>query len=181
VDGADRRAVWLAVATAVALGTLAALPDWTVFPSEVRLSLEVSRALGTLAVAVIAAVLLRDLMGLARAWRAAREVRDMRPCAPDDPGLPWARRQVDLGIGYGAAASVLPAAGVYREYDRVLRVVRGDPAAAQRAILGSVAWGAVALLVGATCLVVTTAGWGSPRSNTLAARPGRAHMAVDVP
>jgi len=155
VDGADRRAIWLAVAAAVALGTLAALPDWYVFPGSARPSLAVSRSLGVVAVALIAAVLLRDLVALARALRATREIRSMRSCAPDDPNLSWARRQLDLGVGHEAAAAVIPAAGVYREHDRVLQVIRGNPEHAGRAMRGAVAWGAAALACGVACLLAT--------------------------
>ncbi|UQA63146.1 hypothetical protein [Polyangium aurulentum] len=157
VDRADRRAVWLAVATAVALGTLAALPDWTAFPTGIRPSLEVSRTLGLVAVAAIAALAIGDAAGLVRAWLASRDVRAMRPCAPDDPSLVWARRYVDLGLGDEARASVLSAAGFYREHDKVLSVVRGDPSASRRALAGAVASGMVALAIGASCVLATAA------------------------
>lgn len=155
VDGADRRAVWVAAAAAIALGTLAALPDWTILPGMSRPSLSISRALGAAAATAIAALLLCDGVGLLRAWRAQGELKQMRPCAPDEPGLSWARRQLDLGLGYEAAASVMPAAGIYREHDRVLKVIRGDAGAASRALLGSVGVGAAALACAVGCLLAT--------------------------
>jgi hypothetical protein len=64
---------------------------------------------------------------------------------------------VDLGLGGEARASVLSAAGFYREHDKVLSVVRGDPSASRRALAFSVASGMVALAVGASCLFATGA------------------------
>ncbi|AKT41329.1 hypothetical protein [Chondromyces crocatus] len=155
VHGADRRAVWLAVSAAVAMGTLAALPDWTFIPGMGRPELGVSRWLGVTSVVVIGVLLLSNGVGVIRAHRAAGKLRDMRTCAPNDPSLSWARRQLDLGLGHEAAASVMPSAGIYREHDRIMEVVRGDPARAGQALLGSLGLSAAALACGVACLVAT--------------------------
>ncbi|MDI1444132.1 hypothetical protein [Polyangium sp. 6x1] len=157
VDRADRRAVWLAVAVSVALGTLAALPDWNVFPTGVRPSLEVSRTLGVAAVAAIFALCLGDAVALARALRVERLLSAMRPASADDPRVAWSPRKLDLGLGEETRASVLSAAVVYREHDRVLSVVRGNPRDARRALLGAFACGVVALGVGGACVSLTGA------------------------
>jgi hypothetical protein len=153
VDRADRRAVWLAVFTTIALGTLAALPDWQIFPfMPFHPSVEGSRNLGYAALAMIMALLLGDVVDLLRAWRASVHLAAMRSCAPDDPALIWSPRKLDLGLGEAAAASVLAGPGLYRDRDRITHVVRGDARAARRALYGAVAAGLVALSVGMASL-----------------------------
>jgi hypothetical protein len=153
LHASDRRAVWLPAATAVALGTLAAIPEWTAFPIAFRPSLELSRALGLLALAAIAALLIGDIAGLARARRAAHDLRTMRACDPESPDLPWAGDRLDLGLGDRAAVHVIPANGPYRELDRVIKVIRGDARAASHALGWSVARGAIALAVASTVVI----------------------------
>lgn len=157
VDRADRRAVWLAVATSVALGTLAALPDWNVFPMGVRPSLEVSRWLGLAALTAIAALCVNDAAALVRAILTFRQVDTMRPTSPDDPRIAWSPRRLDLGLGDSTLAAVLSAAVAYRDHDRILSVVRGDPHAARRALFGTFASGLVALALASACIVATGA------------------------
>ena len=157
VDRADRRAVWLAVAVSVALGTLAALPDWNVFPTGVRPSLEVSRTFGLAAVAAIVALCLGDAVALVRALRVERLLPAMRAASGDDPRVAWSPRKLDLGLGEETRASVLSAAVVYREHDRVLSVVRGNPRDARRALLGAFACGLLALGVGGASVALTGA------------------------
>ncbi len=166
LHAADRRAVWLAAATAIALGTLAAIPEWTIFPGALpggaRPSLAVSRGLGLSAVAAIACILVRDLAGLLRARRAAAELETMRPCDPYSPELPWAGERLDLGIGERAAVHAIPSTGPYRATDRIVKVIRGDAAAANRALAWSVARGAVALAVAGVVTFATAAAHRGP-------------------
>jgi len=154
VDRADRRAVWVAVACSVTLGTLAALPNWNVFPTDVRPSLELSRNLGLGAFAVLFALCLGDAFALFRAFRVERQVQVMRPANPDDPRLVWSPRKLDLGVGEETLASVLSAAAVYRENDRVLSVIRGNPYEARRLLFGTFAMGLAALVVSGACLAI---------------------------
>ncbi|EYF04547.1 hypothetical protein [Chondromyces apiculatus] len=161
VDGADRRTVWLAVAVTIALGTLAALPDWTLLPGKGMPALGVSRALGILAVTTTGIVALWNAAALFRALRATQKLRTMRACAPDDPNLVWAQRQLDFGLGYQAAASVLPAGGIYREHDRFTAVIRGDASLAGRALFGALALAGAALVCGQGCLLATLSGTSS--------------------
>jgi hypothetical protein len=154
VDRADRRAVWVAVASSVALGTVAALPDWNVFPTGVRPSLELSRNLGLAAFAVLFTLWLVDAIALFRAFRVERQIHAMRPAAADDPRLVWSPKKLDLGVGEETLASVLSAAVVYREHDRVLSVIRGNPHEARRALLGTFAVGFTAMLVSGACLAI---------------------------
>jgi hypothetical protein len=182
VDRADRRAVWLAVVTTIALGTIAALPAWNVMPPVYYYSPypETSQVLGFGALAVLVALLLGDTVGLARALRAGRQLETMRPCHPDDPALIWSPRQLDLGIGDEAAAAVIAGPGLYRDRDRMTHVVRGNAVAARGALLGSVALSIIALSISAACVITTSSPVPGSVTISIATNEMRAPASISV-
>jgi type III secretory pathway component EscS len=154
VDRADRRAVWVAVASSVTLGTIAALPDWDISPIGIHPSVEVSRDLGIAAYTVLIALWLGDAFALFRAVRVERQTHAMRQANPDDPRLISSPHKLDLGVGEETVASVLSPAVPYREYGRVLSVIRGNPLEARRALFGTFAMGLAALIVSGVWLAI---------------------------
>lgn len=154
VDRADRRVVWVAVASSIALGTLAALPNWLVFPTDFHPSLEVSRNLGLAAFTMLIGLWLGNAFALLRTFRVERQTDAMRLANPDDPRLVWSPHKLDLGIGEETRASVLAAGNPYRDYDHVLSVIRGNPMEARRALFGTFAMSLAALVVSGACLAM---------------------------
>ena len=149
VAGSDRRAVWSILATALAVTTLEALPDWHYLrsPPWVAWSMVALASLGVLAVFAIDR----------RAARLVeRAVADLS-CVPEVHGE--ATSMVDLGLGEEVGAHVARSQVAYRDRDRVIDLVRGDPslvrvamARAQRRALASCALIAVVLSLHAVAL-----------------------------
>lgn len=126
VDGAHRRAVWVAVAASVAMGALIAVPTRS-GPAVHLVSL-----LAAFAILVLG---LYDLFALDDVRRIARVQSRMRPRATVGPQVVDAGALAyDLGVGDGIYDEIAQAATPYREADRLVQVVRGEPHLALQAL-----------------------------------------------
>ncbi len=151
----DRRAVWSILATALALTTLEALPDWWASAHRAELAPTVAVALASACGAVVLAVLLADV----RSRRAVRGVlADLSPAAAfsDEAAV------IDLGLGDDVGARVARGVSAYRDRDRTLALVRGDPfevrSATDRAIRrGHASAALVSFVLGAHALAALVA------------------------
>jgi hypothetical protein len=119
----DRRAVWSILATTLALTTLEAVPDW-LSESDGYVAVSIACACG----AVVLAVLLWDgrANGSARATLADLAAP---PAFADE-----AAQTIDLGLGENVGARVARGVSAYRDRDRTLALVRGDPFEVRQAI-----------------------------------------------
>jgi hypothetical protein len=132
VAGSDRRAVWSMLASTVAVTTLLALPDWPAVADGAHGSPEVAWAIALCACVTNAAIAVAE-------WRASRRIdacagsvtepRDSEDAA-SDADVP----RVDLGLGEGVLATVMRAASAYRDRDRTVELLLGDPATARAAV-----------------------------------------------
>lgn len=165
VDASDRRAVLLPAAAAAALSPLVnvVLGDWA-GESARCMPFAVSRVLAALGVVALAALLLADLVALARAKRAAARAARMQRRGADTPGLVGTPLLLDFGLGGGVAVDPLPPAG-YRERDAFQRAIVGDPALARAALRRAVMLGAAVLIASAACLLGV---WEGPGGECLA-------------
>ena len=145
MDEADRRGPWVVVATALALASpLAGHGAWGLYdgyPTSAIGTPEMSMALGLLALATLAAVLVIDVVAAEQARRARFAVFTMRPVA--DGQEPICEDVQDLGLGAEAHEEVADAGSAYRTSGRPVRVILGDAevswAALRRASLGTTA------------------------------------------
>jgi hypothetical protein len=134
VARADYRAVWGVLATALALTTLEAVPDWLA-----------SRD-GTIAVAIACAcgvVVLAVLLWDGRASGRARET--LADLAAPSPFAHEAPETIDLGLGDGVGARIALGTSAYRDRDRTLALVRGDPLEVRRAMTRALVRGRVSI------------------------------------
>lgn len=145
LDGADRRAVWRTVATVIALGAMlmSASPAAHELPGLLALhaprrngllELTLTMTLGALALVAF------DGRAMARLQRWIARAGKER-----DPMRLISAPTLDLGIGDQLFEEVAPARGPYREADRVLAVVRGNPGQARAALASGLTRGALSL------------------------------------
>jgi hypothetical protein len=157
VAASDRRAVWTATATAIAVAGLAgrALFSRTVAPDLVLVAAGISCA-------VLAAMFVADGVALTR-------VRTMPPAelAADEVGAPLGltaeelaargsagldagrREEIDLGLGDEVRVEVVTPTHAYRGVQRIARVVRGDREGAAAALRAGMMRAGVALAASA--------------------------------
>lgn len=146
VAGSDRRAVWGILATALAVATLEAAPDW---PAAAAGMLPVPwAATGMLGAAalVITAVLGMDVAARRRAREALREglvPQDAREVEAADTRIP----RLDLGLGDDVGAQIARSSAAYRGRDRAVALVQGDPEQALSTLRRAVRRGALCLAV----------------------------------
>jgi hypothetical protein len=152
VDGADRRRPWL-----IAIAT-------TLFASLLRAvdaSTPTVRAVMLVAGAAIAVALSVDVRARLRLRRGLAGAERLRERTPDSPPIDAATAIYDFGLGDEEQEELAPPAAIYRERERVVRVVRGSRAAAEQALLHWIAFDVAILL---------------PTLLTLAAATQAAHM-----
>lgn len=148
VDASDRRAVWGAVALSASLATLVPLDG--IFG---RFGGDDTVAFAALSLGVLLALFLVDgaaLVRLAQVQRALRAI-DARVGSGPLPAVDGEASVIDFGLGSEGEQleELAPAAGVYRDRQRVTRVFRGDLDAAGKALV----W-AMVLELGALCLAL---------------------------
>jgi hypothetical protein len=138
-DGVDRRGLWRATALSVALAstlTLAGHSSWRALAACVA------------ALAVVALVFVIDVMA---GVRLARIVRLLPQLEPHDParqvGDPGEAGTIALGLGDQRRCQIAVSESPYREADRVVRVVTGDPDQVRFALRGALIYDAVALTI----------------------------------
>lgn len=150
VDGVSRRAVWAAVVGSVAL---ACAMVWSSASDERRfygpprdggIGPVVTILLCVAAILLLAA----DAAALVRTRLAAADLARMVDAAESDPVEPAAASVLDLGLGAASHVEKAPSPTVYRARERVLRIIRGSPAEAEKAIRVALLRGA---LVVAAC------------------------------
>ncbi len=124
VAGADARRPWL-----IAFGTtlFALLVRYDSPTTTVRLTMLVA----AIAVAVALSADLRALVRLARAMSGAERLRLRTPASPP---IDTATAFYDFGVGDEEREELAPPAAIYRERERVVRVVRGSRAEALRVL-----------------------------------------------
>lgn len=154
VAGADRRAIWGILTTALAVMTLAALPDWPA--STARLPIgdagivpAPTVALGlVLASGILLLVLtIADAIAVWRVRRAAADAVAPRGDAEEIDARAEGISHVDLGLGDETFARLAQRGPVYRSHERALALVQGDPAEARAALYGAVARGVLGIAV----------------------------------
>jgi hypothetical protein len=152
VAGADRRAVWGILVTALAVTTVAAAIDWRppgpydVYPHRTPWA-----AIGMLGGAglLIAAFLQADRAALARV-REAAAAPGFEQRHADDGALALPR--LDLGLGDEVRAELARGATAYRSRARPVALLLGSPDEASAALRRSIARGLVGLGVVGTAL-----------------------------
>jgi hypothetical protein len=152
VDGADRRRPWL-----IALGT-------TLFSSLLRAidtPTPMVRAVMFVAGAAIVLALTIDVLALVRLRRGLGGIARLRLRTDSSPPIDATTAIYDFGLGDEEREELAPPAAIYRERERVVRVVRGSRAAAEQALLHWIAFDAAIVL---------------PTLVTLAAAMQAAHM-----
>jgi hypothetical protein len=129
VDGADRRRPWL-----IALGT-------TLFVLLLR---AIDGPEPTARTAMLVAgggmlwLLSLDARALFRLGRGLAGAERLRVRTADSPPIDAGTTIYDFGLGDDELEELAPAAAMYRERERVVRVVRGSQATARRAMLHGV-------------------------------------------
>jgi hypothetical protein len=146
VDGADRRGVWIWTLASIALATLWSLRDpHGLQPLAVAFACLV--ALFALLVADGFAVHALGRLGTDLSFSVLenRETENLRSVPSS--------RVIDMGLGDELRAQVEKSAAPYRELDRVVSVVRGDPELARAALSGALRRDLVAIGLAATAVV----------------------------
>ena len=136
VARADYRAVWSVLATALALTTLEAVPDW------------LARRDGSVALAIAcacAAVVLGALFSDRRANGTASET--LTDLSAPSPFVDEAPVAIDLGLGDGVGARIARGQSAYRDRDRTLALVRGDPFEVRTAMKRALVRGRASILL----------------------------------
>jgi hypothetical protein len=136
VARADHRAVWSVLATALALTTLEALPDWLA-----RRDGSVAFALASACGGVVLAVLLFDGRASGRARQTLADLAAPTPFSDEAPQV------IDLGLGEDVGARVAHGVSAYRDRDRTLALVRGDASEVRTAMKRAIARGRASLLL----------------------------------
>jgi TPR repeat protein len=161
VAGSDRRAVWVVMAGALCVTTLAALPDWPAAAADSSVASPVVALGAALAAGLVILVLMAlDVRALLQVKRAARSDVPMEPRGEEDAAEDVPR--VDLGLGDHVFARVARAPVVYRTADRTLSLLLGSPEAARAALRRALLRSAVALgLLGlvVSCHQIAGAPW----------------------
>jgi hypothetical protein len=119
----DRRAVWSILATTLALTTLEAVPDW-LSKSDGCVAVSIACACG----AVVLAVLLWDGRANGSAHATLADLATPSTFADE------AAQTIDLGLGEDVGARVARGVSAYRDRDRTVALVRGDPFEVRQAI-----------------------------------------------
>jgi hypothetical protein len=94
-----------------------------------------AQVVACLMLAVLVAGIALDLHALVAVARPLAAVERLRRRTPSSPPTDGETEILDYGIGEEELEELGPSALVYRERERVVRLVRGSPAAARRALL----------------------------------------------
>lgn len=162
VARADRRAVWSILAAALAVTTLAALPDWPASIEGLAPEPTVAVALGAAAGLVLLATLAADVVAIAAIARAASGP-DLEERDPEGEREGERVPRIDLGLGDDVRARLARGASAYRTRERALALLLGSPAQARAALRRAIARGAagallVAAVLGLQAAAASTAG-----------------------
>jgi hypothetical protein len=152
VGGADRRRPWL-----IAFGT-------TLFASLLRVidaSTPNVRLVMLVAGAAIAVALTIDVLALFKLRRGLAGAERLRLRTESSPPVDASTATYDFGLGDEELEELAPPPAIYRERERVVRVVRGSRATAEQALLHWIAFDVAIVL---------------PTLLTLAAATHAAHM-----
>jgi len=136
VARADHRAVWSVLATALALTTLEALPDWLA-----RRDGSVAFAIASVCGAVVLAVLLFDGRASGRARETLSDLAAPTPFSDEAPQM------IDLGLGEDVGARIAHGVSAYRDRDRTLALVRGDPFEVRRVMTRALVRGRASIAI----------------------------------
>jgi hypothetical protein len=129
VDGMDRRRPWQVALTGTVLVLLLGLGAPTAAVPAVM-------ALGLAATVALFVVDVRALVWLRRGLAA--EAR-LRPRTAESPPVERTTAIYDFGVGTEEREELAPAVAMYRERERVVRLVRGSHAEAKRALARGIA------------------------------------------
>jgi hypothetical protein len=94
----------------------------------------------------IVLVLIADLGALLRLRRLLADDRTLRPRTADSPPVDSATDVLDFGVGAEEREELAPPRAVYRERERVARLVRGSRRDAQRALAHLIAFDLVVVV-----------------------------------
>jgi hypothetical protein len=150
VAGSDRRAVWGILAAALGLATLLAVIDWP----AAAMSDEVAAPKGALYMAhatvlVTLLVLAADVLALRRARAVVAPGLSPRE-NPDGPSGESEIPELDLGLGEDLLSRLARRGSAYRERDKTVALVRGNPDQALEALRRGIRRGVTSLaLLGA--------------------------------
>jgi hypothetical protein len=147
IDRADRRTVLLATATSIALGSIAALPQWNHFSR--RVPSDGSLAMCLLALAGVATVLATEVRELVRFLRVKSMLGLMMPTVAIQE---CAGPTVDVGLGDEMLEQAPKSSSAYRQPDRPLRRVIGDVEAGAQVLTAGMGRAAICLVV--TAMIV---------------------------
>jgi hypothetical protein len=144
VDGVDRRGVWRATALVIAAGSLI-----TIFGHQ-SWRAHLACTTGLLIASAIAAF---DLAARSKLMRISGMLTRFRPYDPVRHGecVPTAG-VIHIGLGDERFDEIAAAESPYREADRVVRSVVGDPVRSSRALKSALAYDAIALTLIACAL-----------------------------
>jgi hypothetical protein len=133
VASSDQRAVWSILAATLAATTLEALPEWWRSPLPYLASPLPLVALATAAGAalVVGTALAADAHAFRRVNAILVGLQSVEHAGDGGDGAP---AEIDLGLGDHVGAHVAPAASAYRDRDRTLDLVRGDPVRVREAM-----------------------------------------------
>jgi hypothetical protein len=150
VDAADRRRPWVVALATTLMLLMLRLPT--------RLEPATSPMTGALVVVIgaIVLVLLADLVALLRLRRLLADGRGLRSRTPESPPVDRVTNVLDFGVGDGDREELAPPRAVYRERERVVRLVRGSRRDAERVLRRSIVFDLAVLvptlvLLGAAC------------------------------
>lgn len=163
VAGADARAVWGILATALAVATLAALPDWPGSRLERAQPPLLAALMAGGAALVIAGVMVADALALARVKRLGQA--RMEPHEPSADEAAGAVPALDLGLGDEVQAR-LARGDAYRSKARALSLLVGSADQARSALRRALARGAAGLLIASAALGAHA--WGARGGGDLA-------------
>lgn len=181
VAASDARAVWCALASAVALLSLTAAIDW---PAASATDVAPPRFAMTILIAVTAGlfgILCADAWGLARVTAVALTAGSMEERAHSDAAdaIPNAPR-VDLGLGSQVRAGLSRRAR-YHEGERVVALLLGSPEAARRALRVAVVRDIGACVLAAAIVVMHVVAMGAWAEQTYLKRRCDAGVATACP
>jgi hypothetical protein len=169
VSGSDRRAVWGILATALAVTTVEAAPDWPAYLAGERAAPLPAVLLVVGAGAVITFVMAADARALRLARSSTAQGLTQRDAADPEPageGL----AKVDLGLGEGSWERLARSASAYRGRDRTLALIQGDPEQALSALRRALGRGAIGLAVTVAVCAVHAAAASPPVQQIYAER-----------
>ncbi|MBK8252772.1 MAG: hypothetical protein IPK82_08905 [Polyangiaceae bacterium] len=151
VSGSDARSIWSILFTALSIATLEGLPDWPAPRGWPLYGPAPLVAMLLTATAIVSFVLIADIAALRKANNVIKQtelVSNDIALYTDDLNV------VDLGLGQSFLAQIKKAPAAYRQYDRALKFIQGDPGTALGALRKAIrrgVWGLTAIGLVALC------------------------------